>query len=285
MEDFKANSGELFIIATPIGNLEDITLRALRLLQSVEAIYCEDTRHSRKLCERHHIKTPLLAYHEHNGEKVRPQILERLEKGQKLALISDAGTPLISDPGYKLVAQARERGLHVTPIPGACAAITALCAAGLPSDHFTFYGFLPPKQQARRTALSAVKNQNSTLIFYESPKRLAAMIADASHALGETRQAVVARELTKQFEEFKRGTLAELEAYYADQPNVKGEIVVMIEGATDANTTAKSPAEIEAMLANALKDFPLKEAANHVAALSGYSKRECYQMALQLKNA
>lgn len=277
----KVKIGELFIVATPIGNLNDISLRALEVLKSVDRIYCEDTRHSRKLLERHGISTPLAAYHEHNAGKVRPALLQKLEVGEKIALISDAGTPLISDPGYKLVSEAREMNLRVTPISGACAAITALSAAGLPSDKFFFVGFLPPKAQARQKLLETLIEIPATLIFYESPKRLAKMLTDAKLILGKEREAVIARELTKQFEEFRHGSLGEVAEFYNKQENVKGEIVVMIGAAAEKESISDD--DIKSLLIEAMQTMPTKKAANHVAEQVGASKRDCYQMALSLK--
>ena len=280
--EHKAKTGELFIVATPIGNLSDISLRALETLKRVDRIYCEDTRHSRKLLERHAINTPLHTYHEHNGEKVRPILLNQCEEGQHIALISDAGTPLISDPGYKLVHEARQRQIKVTPISGACAAITALSAAGLPSDRFMFVGFLSPKKQARQKALAELTEINATLIFYESPKRVAKMLADAMLVFGETCDAVVARELTKTYEEFRHGTLAELAAHYAAAESIKGEIVVMISAAKV--TDEVSDETLKTLLIEALQNLPVKQAAANVAEQTGHSKRDCYQLALTLKN-
>ncbi len=282
MAEHKVKNGELFIVATPIGNLGDISLRALEVLKSAQTIYCEDTRHSRKLLERHGISTTLQAYHEHNAEKVRPAILEKLDAGEKIALISDAGTPLISDPGYKLVADAREASLTVTPIPGACAAITALSAAGLPSNQFFFAGFLPPKQQARCKALKTLANIPGTLIFYESPKRLSKMLIDATECLGGSREAVIGRELTKQFEEFRKDSLATLAAQYTAEDNPKGEIVVLI-GATPDSENEWDEADIIELLKASLKDHSVKQAAAEVAKKTGIPKRDCYQLALTLK--
>lgn len=282
--EHKAKTGELFIVATPIGNLQDISLRAIEVLKAVDTIYCEDTRHSRKLMERHAIGTPLQPYHEHNAQTKRPAVLQKLENGDAIALISDAGTPLISDPGYKLVAETRAQGFKVTPIAGACAAIAALSAAGLPSDRFLFVGFLPNKQLARRSALSELTTMTATLIFYESPKRLAAMLADAASCFGADRPAVVARELTKQFEEFASAPLQQLADDFAARDSIKGEIVVLIQGADNA-ALAVDDATFDSMLTSALKHHPVKQAANEVAEQTGRSKRECYQRALELKDS
>ena len=283
MSEHKAKFGELFIVATRMGYLGDISLRALEVLKSADTIYCEDTRHSRKLLDRHGISTHLQAYHEHNAEKVRPIILRKLDDGKKLALISDAGTPLISDPGYKLVSETRDAGITVTPIPGACAAITALSAAGLPSNQFFFAGFLPPKQQARCKALTNLTHIPGTLIFYESPKRLSKMLIDAAECLGPEREAVIGRELTKQFEEFRKGSLGTLAAEYTAEDNPKGEIVVLI-GTAPASDKAWNDEAVIALLRRALQDSSIKQAAADVAEHTGLAKRDCYQLALGLKD-
>jgi 16S rRNA (cytidine1402-2'-O)-methyltransferase len=279
----KAKNGELAIVATPIGNLRDITLRALDVLKHADLILCEDTRHSAKLLSAHGIGTATWAYHEHNAAVRRPQVIEKLESGQRIALISDAGTPLISDPGYKLVQEARQRGIAVTPLPGACAAITALCAAGLPTDQFHFIGFLPPKMAARRSRLEALRAIPGTLVFYESPQRILDTLIDAEAVLGE-REAVVARELTKSYEEFRGATLSALIARYRDEPTPKGEIVLLI-GAAPADAGQVDDEEIERRLRQAMADYPLKEAAGIVAEAIGRPKRELYQWALRLKDA
>lgn len=270
----------LSIVATPIGNLRDITLRALDVLRAADVIYCEDTRHSMKLLRAHGIQTPLKPYHEHNAAKVRPGILQALQQGKHIALISDAGTPLISDPGYKLVQEAREMGLAVTPIPGACAAITALCAAGLPSDRFLFAGFLPPKTAARKAALEEIKHVQATVVLYESPKRIAACVKDVAEVFG-ARQIVVARELTKQYEEFRRGQAGDIAAAYEAEDSPKGEIVLLI--APGEASAGLSDEQVAEQLRQAMQSYPVKEAAAMVAETSGRSKRELYQRALSLK--
>lgn len=270
----------LYIVATPIGNLRDITLRALEVLAGADLILCEDTRTSARLLQAHAVTTPTLAYHEHNAARQRPRVLRQLMEGQTVALISDAGTPLISDPGYKLVQEAREAGIAVVPIPGACAAITALCAAGLATDQFHFAGFLPPKSKARQEKLAALSGVPGTLVFYESPKRLAAALADMAATLG-VREAVIARELTKKFEEFRRGALAELADYYASADTPKGEIVVLVGPSAQAREYTED--EIERMLRAALAQGSVKEAAAEVAALTGLARRELYRRALELK--
>jgi 16S rRNA (cytidine1402-2'-O)-methyltransferase len=270
----------LYIVATPIGNLQDITLRALDVLKSVSCILCEDTRHSAKLLNAYGIATRMLAYHEHNGEKMRPLILEKLARGESLALISDAGTPLISDPGYKLVKEVRAAGYKVVPIPGVCAAITALCAAGMPTDQFHFCGFLPAKSSGRKEKLSALRHTEGTLVFYESPRRVTAFLTDAIAVFGGERPATLARELTKTYETFHSGTLAALLQETQQREPLKGEYVILI-----APQEAASPSQeqdIPALLTHALQQYGVKDAAAMVAAATGRPKREIYQLALEL---
>ncbi|MCI5048875.1 MAG: 16S rRNA (cytidine(1402)-2'-O)-methyltransferase [Rickettsiales bacterium] len=276
-----STGGVLYIVATPIGNLGDMTYRAVQTLSQVDVIACEDTRTSAVLLSHYEIDTPTISYHDHNGAKQRPLILERLGRGESVALISDAGTPLISDPGYKLVHEARALGFQVTPIPGASSVLSALCAAGLPSDQFTFCGFLPNKTQARQKALQALEDYAGTLVFLESPKRLSDMLADAHAVLG-AREAVIAREITKRFEEFHSGTLAELVEHYAHAATPKGEIVVLI---GPAAAQAYDEEAIDALLKAALSELPTKQAAAHVAEQTGQSKSDLYQRALALKDS
>src|ERR687894_2225835 len=217
----------LYVVATPIGNLKDVSFRALGTLAAADAVLAEDTRVTKTLLAHYGITTPLVAYHEHSNEAVRERMVHRVREGQALALVSDAGTPLVSDPGYKLVQAAIEEGLPVTPIPGPSAVLTALVASGLPTDRFFFEGFLPPKSGARRARLGALAGIPGTLMLFEGPHRLPAMLADAAEVLGE-RQAVVARELTKMFETVRRGTLPELARQFAEEGPPKGEIVVLI---------------------------------------------------------
>ncbi len=276
-----ATSGCLFIVATPIGNLKDITLRAIETLKKANLICCEDTRHAGKLLSAHGISTPTMPYHEHNGEKQRPIILDRLAQGQQIALISDAGTPLISDPGYKLVAETRAAGFPVTPIPGASAAITALCASGLPTDQFHFCGFPPSKSSARRSFFEKFCTVPGTLVFYEAPRRLDEFFADAVAVFDPARRAVVARELTKAFEEFRQDTLEALAAYYANAEPPKGEAVVLI--APQAEASIPSSQNVEDLLKQALEKYSVKEAAELVAKATGLPRRDIYQQALRLK--
>jgi 16S rRNA (cytidine1402-2'-O)-methyltransferase len=269
----------LYIVATPIGNAEDITLRALRVLAGVDVIACEDTRVSVKLLRRHAIATQRVAYHDHNAEMMRPKLLARLEAGESVALISDAGTPLVSDPGYKLVRDAVARGIKVTVLPGACAPIAALVLSALPADHFFFAGFLPAKQQARRRMLETLKPVPATLLFLESPARLAASLADMAAVLGD-RPAAVARELTKLFEEVKRAPLKTLAASYAAGTPPKGEIVVVVGSPLEESEVSADA--LDAALTTALAAMSLKDASLAVAAATGLPRRAVYARALAL---
>jgi 16S rRNA (cytidine1402-2'-O)-methyltransferase len=242
-------SGTLFVVATPIGNLEDITLRALRVLREADLIACEDTRHTRGLLTRFEIGTPTTSYHDHNESERAEELLDRLERGETIALVSDAGTPGVSDPGYRLVAGAASRGIRVVPIPGPSAAITALSASGLPTDEFLFVGFLPPKQAARRARLEELAEVRSTLVIYEAPHRVDAMLADALAVLGD-RDVVVGRELTKVHEEFIRGKLSDV-VESLDPSRRRGEFVILVRGAEAVVMDATAPvaervAELEA---------------------------------------
>jgi 16S rRNA (cytidine1402-2'-O)-methyltransferase len=250
----------LYIVATPIGNLADITLRALSILAAADFVLAEDTRVSRKLFNAYGMTTPLSPYHEHNAAEARPRALARLAEGAAIALISDAGTPLISDPGFKLAQGAREAGIRVTAAPGASAALAALCVGGLPSDRFFFEGFLPPKSAARRQRVNALASLPGTLIIYEAPSRLAGSLRDLAAELGP-RPAAVARELTKYYEEVRRGALDELAARYAAEPAPKGEILA------------------------ALRELSVKDAAAAVAARHGLKRRTVYARALELAGA
>ena len=270
----------LYVVSTPIGNLRDITLRALDVLKTVEEVLAEDTRVAGKLMSAYGLKVRLSPYHDHNGAERRPDLISRMQAGAKIALISDAGTPLVSDPGWKLAHDALEAGVKVYPIPGASAMLAGLVASGLPSDHFMFAGFLPPKSGARRAAAEALKGVPGTLIFYESGPRLAASLDDLAIALGGNRQATVARELTKLFEETRRGTLSELAAHYAEAGPPRGEIVLLVGPPLETEITQ---ANLDAALLDALKDQPTKAAASAVAEALGLPKRDVYQRALQLK--
>ncbi|AMJ59147.1 16S rRNA (cytidine(1402)-2'-O)-methyltransferase [Bosea sp. PAMC 26642] len=270
----------LHIVATPIGNLRDISFRALATLAAADAVLAEDTRTSKTLLAHYGISTPLYPYHEHNAEQMRPKILAKLREGGKLALISDAGTPLVSDPGYKLVAELVAQGLPVTGIPGPSAVLAALVLAGLPTDRFFFEGFLPPKAAARRGRLTELAAIPGTLVFFESPRRLGGMLADAAAVFGP-RPAAVARELTKFYENVRRGPLAELAAHYDAEEEARGEIVVII-GPPGANELAPAGDVIEERLREALKAVSLKEAVAQVAAQTGQPRRTIYARALEL---
>ena len=268
----------LHIVATPIGNLADITLRALSVLARADIIYCEDTRHSIRLLQHYALNRPLAPYHEHNAEHERPRIIERLQRGQVVALISDAGTPLISDPGYKLVQAAREAGHGVWSLPGPSAPIAALAIAGLPTDRFTFEGFLPAKSAARRNRLEASASIPGTLVFFESPQRLAESLRDMAAILG-ARAAAVARELTKLHEEVRSGTLAQL-ADWANSAPVKGEIVILV---GPAGKVPVDDALIQASLEQALTSLSVRDAAKQVAESLGAPRSRVYQLALAVK--
>lgn len=269
----------LHIVATPIGNLGDISLRALATLAAADAILAEDTRISSRLTSRYEIATPLVAYHEHNAAQSRPRILARLAEGEALALISDAGTPLISDPGYKLVVEAVAAGVSVRSLPGASAALTALTLSGLPTDRFFFEGFLPAKSAARRERANALARIPATLIFYEAPTRLAESLADLAAELGP-RPAAVARELTKVFEETRRGDLSRLAAEYAAAEPPKGEIVIVVGPPTLAPVL--EPDALDREIFAALETLSVKDAAAAVAARTGLPRREVYGRALQI---
>jgi len=271
--------GGLYLVATPIGNLGDISLRALELLAAADLIACEDTRVTRKLTERYGIKTPLMAYHEHNAGEARPKLLARLAEGQAIALVSDAGTPLISDPGYKLVRETVEAGHAVTALPGASAVLGALTLAGLPTDRFFFEGFLPPKQAGRQKRIAELGVIPATLVLFESGPRLAAALADLASGLG-ARTAAVCRELTKLHEEVRRGDLATLAQDYAEGAETRGEIVIVIAPPADNATTAD---DIDELLRHALARVSVKDAVGEVALATGRPRREVYQRALDIE--
>jgi 16S rRNA (cytidine1402-2'-O)-methyltransferase len=272
----------LYLVATPIGNLRDISLRALDLLTAADVVACEDTRVTEKLMTRYGLAAPRLAYHEHNAERVRPLLIERLKAGAVVALVSDAGTPLISDPGFKLVRAAVAEGIAVTALPGASAALAALVLSGLPSDRFFFQGFLPPKEAARRRVLGELAGLHATLIVYETAPRLAATLADMTDVLGD-RPAAVARELTKLYEELRRGSLPELAAHYAAAGAPKGELAIVIGGTSDeAAREAVTEDALDAALDAALATMSVKDASTAVAEATGLPRREIYQRALAL---
>jgi len=269
----------LYVVATPIGNLRDITLRALEVLRIADLVLCEDTRVTLKLLDRHNLSPKLFAYHDHNAASVRPRVLEELAKGSAVALVSDAGTPLVSDPGFKLVEAAIAAGHRIFPIPGASAALAALVSAGLPSDRFFFEGFLPPKSGARKTRLAELRAIPATLIFYESGPRLSDSLLDMSATLG-VRNAAVCRELTKAFEEVRRGSLAELASHYEKAGPPKGEIVVVVSPPGDE--APLDDADIDSKIKAALKKLSLKDASAAIAAETGLPRKEIYARALAL---
>jgi 16S rRNA (cytidine1402-2'-O)-methyltransferase len=271
-------AGGLYVVATPIGNLGDITLRALATLAGADLIACEDTRVTRKLLDRYGITTPLTAYHDHNAMQARPALLRRLADGASIALVSDAGTPLVSDPGYKLVCAAQDAGHAVTALPGASALLTALAVAGLPTDQFLFAGFLPPKQAARRTRIAELAPIPATIVLFETGPRLAATLADLATGLGP-RDAAVCRELTKLHEEIRRGDLDTL-AQGAGTSELRGEIVLVI--GPPAASAQPSAADAEAMLREALARSSLKDAVAEIAEATGAPRRQLYQRALEL---
>ncbi|MCI4644341.1 MAG: 16S rRNA (cytidine(1402)-2'-O)-methyltransferase [Hyphomonadaceae bacterium] len=277
--DLRLDAG-LYVVSTPIGNLRDVTLRALDTLSAADEILAEDTRTARKLLDAHGISGKVTPYHDHNGAQRRPELLEKLEGGAAIALISDAGTPLVSDPGYKLVREAAEVGIRVVPVPGASALLAGLVMAGLPSDRFLFAGFLPPKSGARKKVLEELARVPATLVFYETGPRLTDVLADMSDVLGGDRAACVAREITKLFEEARRAPLAKLAEQYADEAPPKGEIVVLV---GPPGVAVVGAADLDAALLEALAELPTKQAANQVAEALGIPKREAYQRALALK--
>jgi len=271
-------AGGLYLVATPIGNLGDVTLRALETLAGADLIACEDTRVTRRLTERYGIATALTPYHEHNAAEARPKLLARLAQGQAVALVSDAGTPLISDPGYKLAREATAAGHAVSALPGASAVLTALAVAGLPTDRFFFEGFLPPKQAARQKRVAALAGIPATLVLFESGARLAATLADLAQGLGP-RPAAVCRELTKLHEEVRRGELTQLARDYAGGAETRGEIVIVVAPPADEATDA---ADVDDLLRRALTRVSVKDAVGEVALATGRPRREVYQRALTL---
>jgi len=275
-------SAGLYVVATPIGNLADVTLRALSILAGADLILAEDTRVSRTLLARYRIETPLSPYHEHNAAEARPRALRRIADGQALALISDAGTPLVSDPGYKLVAEAVESEFAVTAAPGPSAALAALCVAALPADRFFFEGFLPPRREARRERINALAAVPGALVFYEAPGRLAETLADLALELGP-RSAAVARELTKLHEEVRRGELDRLAAEYGGEEAPRGEIVIVV--SPPLAREAVDAAALDGDILSALRTLSVRDAAAAVAARHSLPRRQVYARALALAGA
>ncbi len=274
--------GGLYVVATPIGHLEDITLRAIKTLRGVDLIAAEDTRHTARLLSHYHIYTPLISCHEHNEYQRTPELIDKIRSGAAVALVSDAGTPSVSDPGYRLVRAAVEHGLSVFPIPGVSAAITGLCASGLPTDAFVFSGFAPKKKGKRMDLLASLAAEPRTLVFYESPRRVVGLLDDIRSVMGD-RSAVLAREMTKLHEEFIRGTLSEILVVLADRPEVKGECTLLVDG-----SAAMDPVSV-ADLAQALRDA-LAQPGAHLSGLSkafanqyNLPRKTVYEMALTIQ--
>ena len=270
----------LYLVATPIGNLADITLRALETLAAADIVACEDTRVSRVLLDRYGIRRRTTAYHEHNAGEAGPKLIAALQGGQSVALISDAGTPLVSDPGYRLVGEALDQGIRVVPIPGPSAPLAALTASGLPSDAFLFAGFLPVKSGQRLARLEALKAVPATLIFFESPRRLAESLVAMAEALGGERKAAIGRELTKTFEEMRIGTLRMLADHYAVADTPKGEIVVCV---GPAEARADEPEDIDRLLLSLAAEMPASKAAAEAAKMTGGQKQALYRRLLELR--
>lgn len=279
---WRVTLGTLYVVATPIGNLDDISARALKVLADVSLIAAEDTRHSVRLLQHFGIQTPLAACHEHNEREQGSRFLTRLQTGEDVALISDAGTPLISDPGYHLVRQARAAGIPVVPVPGACALIAALSAAGLPSDRFVFEGFLPAKVAGRRGRLEALVDEPRTLIFYEAPHRVLECIEDMAAIFGDERPALLARELTKTFETLKGLPLGELREFVASDSNQqRGECVLLVAGKPASEGDEAVDAQTLRVLDLLLAEMPVKRAAALAAEITGARKNQLYQIALE----
>jgi 16S rRNA (cytidine1402-2'-O)-methyltransferase len=272
----QAELGALYVVSTPIGNMGDFSFRAVEILKSVSLVLAEDTRHSRHLLDRFDISTPMASYHEHNEAKTTPRLVSRLLGGESLALVSDAGTPLLSDPGARLVRAAIDAGVSVVPIPGPSAALAALVASGLDADRFLFLGFLPRTGRDRRSTLDEIASSRHTVVVYESPNRLADTLAELEGIGAGLRPAVVAREMTKQFEDIRRGTVSELHAYYQERP-VRGEVVLVVAGAVDQAASEEDVAErVRSLRAAGLS---ARDASARVAAELGVSKRVAYRLA------
>lgn len=274
-------SGTLYMVATPIGNLGDISPRAVETLKAVELIAAEDTRHSQRLLSHLGVSTRMQAYHEHNEDYQAERLIERLQQGDSIAVISDAGTPLVSDPGYRLLERAHQHGIKVVPIPGACAAIAAMSVAGLASDRFSFEGFPPAKQAARLSYLQALETEQRTMVFYISCHRITATLLDMSTVFGEQRLATFAREITKTYETIRKATLGELSTWVAnDNMQHKGEIVLVVAGNIKDKSAHPLRDEILAVLVD---ELPVKQAAKIASRITGINKNELYEAALQLR--
>lgn len=276
-------TGVLYVVATPIGNLDDMGGRAAAVLRQVNLIAAEDTRHSSRLLGHFGIATPATALHDHNEQSQAGALVARLQAGESIALISDAGTPLVSDPGYRLVAAAQAAGVRVSPVPGACAAMAALSAAGLPSDRFVFEGFLPAKAAARRARLAELAGETRTVILYEAPHRIAECLQDMADVIGGTRRVALCRELTKTFETIRQLPLCEMAAWVAADANQqKGEIVLVVEGAPPADALPDEQ-QADELLRKLLQYLPVRQAAQLAAELTGRRKNALYERALALK--
>ncbi|WP_238843415.1 16S rRNA (cytidine(1402)-2'-O)-methyltransferase [Thiomicrorhabdus xiamenensis] len=284
--ELQPGSGTLYVVATPIGNLQDITHRALDVLAAVDWVAAEDTRHTRPLLQNFAINQNLISLHEHNESERSEQLLQRLLAGENGALVSDAGTPLINDPGYVLVKRLRQAGVAVVPVPGASAVITALSAAGLPTDRFTYEGFLPAKSSKRLQQLTLLVEEPRTLVFYESPHRLLDSLADMAQVFGEARQIVVARELSKQFEQFVSGEFHEVVEYFsANRDKVRGEFVLMVQGFEQTSQSSQQ-SDYDPLIKTLMKQkLPVKQISEIVADYFSVKKKAVYQRVLELKDA
>lgn len=275
-------SGILYIVATPIGNLSDITIRAVEILKKVDAVLAEDTRHTKKLFDHYEIDSPLVAFHEHNENEKVDYILAQIGSGKSLALVSDAGTPLISDPGYNLVLEAKKNGISVVPIPGPSALIAALSSSGIECNNFTFFGFLPSKQSARLRLLKTKKSLNETIIFYESPKRILAALMDMLEVFGEKRQVCLAKEITKSFETILNDNLVNLIEYLtSDSSHQKGEFVIIISPVNKVDLD-EAQVQLEKILPILCAEMGASQAAKLAAKITGIDKKHCYKRAINL---
>jgi len=275
-------SGILYIVATPIGNLSDITIRAVEILKKVDAVLAEDTRHTKKLFDHYEIDSPLVAFHEHNENEKVDYILAQIGSGKSLALVSDAGTPLISDPGYNLVLEAKKNGISVVPIPGPSALIAALSSSGIECNNFTFFGFLPSKQSARLRLLKTKKSLNETIVFYESPKRILAALMDMLEVFGEKRQVCLAKEITKSFETILNDNLVNLIEYLtSDSSHQKGEFVIIISPANKLDLD-EAQVQLEKILPILCAEMGASQAAKLAAKITGIDKKHCYKRAINL---
>ncbi len=278
----KEAAGKLFVVATPIGNMEDITLRALRVLSEVDLIAAEDTRHTGKFLKHHQIDARFISCHEHNEEKRSDELIQRLKKGQNIALVSNAGTPSVSDPGYRLIQKSISEGIQVIPVPGVSAAITALCVSGLPTDSFIFVGFAPRKQGKRQTLFSNLSKETRTLIFYESPRRILNLVEDLLLILGE-RKAVLAREITKLHEEFIRGNLSQIINHIKFKGEIKGECTLVVEGLVSETEISEDVIEQDILHAMNQPEENLSGVVKKIAGRHGISRKRVYDLALKLK--